>query len=311
MSDDISRREWGPRSAGWSDRAADVDLFVLGALTIDRFSSRLASPGGSVIHAARGVALAGYRVAVATVADGEAEARDGLNELSRMTALHIQRSRTTTRFNHRSSRAGRRLYLEAPAVRIAVTQPLLDLARPSAVLFAPVTGEIGPHVLGLFGDAPWRPVRAATLQGWLRSAQVGRSVSAIRLQSLGRQLVGALSRMDLVVVSREDLAERNDPGQQLDELRNRFGDRPVLVLTDGTEGAWIDDRRMRPLRGKDWSDRWHQPVPYRVDGASTVGAGDVLAGLFAVQLRWSYLRDLRPLIENAMKGVARFLEAGR
>jgi sugar/nucleoside kinase (ribokinase family) len=263
------------------------------------------------MHVSRGISLAGYTLAVGTIAGQEAEARDGLDELGRVAALHVQRSRTTTRFRHRAYRSGRRLYLEAPAVRLAITQPLLDLARPSAVLFAPVAGEIGPGALRLFGDAPWRPVRAANLQGWLRVLRVGHAVSAIRLRSLGRPLAAALSSMDLIVVSREDLAERSEPWNQVDELRHRFGDRPVLVLTDGVEGAWIDDRRMRPLRGGDWVDRWHQPVPTRVDGVSTVGAGDVLAGLFAVQLRWSFLRDLRPLIVAAMEGVARFLEARR
>jgi len=117
--------------------------------------------------------------------------------------------------------------------------------------------------------------------------------------------------MDLLVVGREDLENVADPWQQLNELRHRFGDRPVLVLTDGENGAWIDDRRLRPLRGGEWSERWHQPVPRRVDDVATVGAGDVLAGLLAVQLWPSYLPDLRPLIISAMDRVSELLEARR
>lgn len=311
MTDDIPRLEWGPSSAGWSEDASRVDLLALGALTIDRFSDGHTAPGGSVLHVARGAAFAGHTVAIATVAGGEAEAREGLIELNRLGSLHVQRTRATARFRHRSMQSGRRLHLEAPAVRLAVTQSVLDLAHPHAVLFAPVAGEIGPRALRLFDDAPWRPVRAANLQGWLRKLDVGEAVTACPLESLGNQVASGLAAMDLLVVSREDLANVADPWQQLDELRHRFGDRPVLVLTDGGNGAWIDDRRMRPLRGGEWSERWHQPVPRRVDHVATVGAGDVLAGLLAVQLWPSYLPDLRPLIVTAMDRVAELLEARR
>ena len=311
MTDDIPQHDWGPSSAGWSEDSTRVDLFVLGALTIDSFGRRRA-PGGSVLHAARGASLAGFTVAVATIAGDEPEATAGIEELARLAVLHVQRARATVRFRHTTTRSRRLLHLDSRAAPLKVTQSMLDLAHPRAVLFAPVAGEIGPGALRLFADAPWRPVRAANLQGWLRRVRVGRRVIAVPIKSIGKALVRALSAMDLLVLSREDLADDANPWHQLDELRHQFGDRPVLVLTDSANGAWVDDSRMRYLRAGGWSKRWRQPVPRWVEGVPTVGAGDVLAGLMAVQIWLSpYLSNLKPVMVSAMEGVADLLETRR
>jgi sugar/nucleoside kinase (ribokinase family) len=118
------------------------------------------------------------------------------------------------------------------------------------------------------------------------------------LAALAAPLIGALSRFDLLVASREDLAaDSDDPIEQLEALRRAFGPRPALVVTDGADGAWLDGAG-------------HLPVPWRVDAASTVGAGDILAAFLAIGSPEPG-GTLVAHIEAAMRAVAEILEEQR
>ena len=238
-----------------------LDLLVVGGLTIDRFTDGRAEPGGSVLHVARALVPRGLRVGIVTAAGAEAGAAEGIAELRRLDpGLACAAGAATTTFRHAESPAGRRLWLE----RLGGDLPAA-WRDAAAILIAPVAGEIGA---GALASLPAGPRRGAIVQGWLRSADTGSEVMPLPLRALGAPLTEALAAFDLLVASREDLrAEAATPSQQLAALRAMLGPRPVLVVTDGVAGLWLD------IDG----DRRHVPPPRVVAGVATVGAGDILA----------------------------------
>jgi sugar/nucleoside kinase (ribokinase family) len=278
-----------------------IDLVVVGGLTIDRFDGRLV-PGGSVLHATRSAAHAGLRTAVVTMAGPEPTAGSGLDELARLaTQLTVQPAPETIRFRHRETEAGRRLWLEA---RGGTMDPAHTSGpQGAAILFAPVASEVPADALE-DRDAVRR--RGAILQGWLRRAAAGGEVEPIRPDALDAGLLAALARLDVLVASREDLAAAADaPPAQLGALRAQVGPAPVLVVTDGHEGVWLDDGN---------GETRHLAAPWRVSGVPMVGAGDAFAALFVTALGTADVRDrlgVDAAAERAMRGVAEMLEARR
>lgn len=267
-----------------------IDLLVVGALTIDRFADGSTAPGGSVLHAARAARASGYTVGVVTVVGSEPEARAALHELGELGGVHAERADRTLRFGHRETMSGRELILEASAPQLACPAREFD---PGAVLYAPVAAEFGA---GLGGQSYAGAVRGAILQGWLRSLEVGRRVNPLSFTALGRDLVEVLGRCAVLVASREDLlAMGPEPGVQLDALRERFGHAPVLVVTDGPAGAWLDTTSGRVL-----------VAPSRVSqDPGAVGAGDAFAAILTAELG----RGTTPMLaaERAASAVATIL----
>jgi sugar/nucleoside kinase (ribokinase family) len=176
----------------------------------------------------------------------------------------------------------------------------LDRIFTRAVLYAPVADEIPLDALALWADRE----RAAILQGWLRSMDEGAEVRPLALGGLRPELVEALAQFDLLVASREDLlAEADAPVDQLAALRRVFGPSPALVVTDGADGMWLDMALVGAYPGL----RRHLAVPWRVEAASTVGAGDILAAFLAMLPRETPTsNDHRA--EDAMRVVAEVLE---
>ena len=282
--------------------SAALDLLVIGGMTVDRFANRSSLPGGSVMHIARAAAPRGLRLGVVTTAGPEPEAQAGLTELRRLcTSVDAARHDASTTFRHRESAEGRRLWLERAGGSVALGPDAPERLTTHAVLYAPVGGEIGADAL-LVWDERWQ--RGAILQGWLRSADASAVVEPLPLSGLQERLLRALGRFDLLVASREDLvADAERPADQLAALRDAVGPTPVLVVTDGPDGLWLDlpgegSRSDRPL---------HFPAPWRVDTPSTVGAGDILAAFLTVRaddpsVRWEQKAEL------AMRAVAEELE---
>jgi len=238
-----------------------VDLLVVGGLTVDRFADGSSAPGGSVLHIARATASRGLRLGVITVAGPEPEARAGLEELRGLAAsVDWTDAGATLTFIHREDAGGRWLTLERTGGRVRLDD-LEVVARARTALVAPLAGEVGTsEIARLAADGP----RGAILQGFLRMAADDGPVRPLPLSALDAGLVDALSRFDLLVASREDLAgEASEPGEQLAALRRRFGGNPELVVTDGRNGVWTEEE--------------HLAVPRTVTGVSTVGAGDILA----------------------------------
>jgi sugar/nucleoside kinase (ribokinase family) len=276
--------------------AAPTDLLVVGGLTIDRFPDGSSAPGGSVLHIARAVVPRGARLGVLTSAGPEPDARPGLAELRELAvALGSSPAQATATFRHADGPGGRLLWLERRGGAVAIAGSRL-VAGARAVLLAPIAGEAVADDLAAVEAVP---VRAAILQGWLRSLDEREEVRPLPLVALAADLIQGLAGFDLLVASREDLtAEADDPRAQLRALRNAFGPVPALVVTDGVEGLWLDDGAIR-----------HLPVPRRVASASTVGAGDVLAALLAVGARRPSSLERRAA--EAMRTVAQLLEARR
>lgn len=285
-----------------------LDVVVVGGLTIDRFAHDGLAPGGSVLHATRAAAAAGLVAGVITVAGDEPTARDGVDELRRRARVELQAAAETIRFRHRETASGRRLWLESGGGSIELDPATAERLRTSAFLFAPVAGELYPSVLEGAHER-WDPAgwtHGAILQGWLRRANDAREIVPLAPEELDDRLVAALARCAVLVASREDLlAAAEQPARQIRSLRARVGPGPMLVVTDGPEGAWVDDGAS-PAR--------HLPAPWRVDDVPTVGAGDAFAALFVAALALHPMPSgdqVDRLATEAMRGVAEMLEARR
>jgi sugar/nucleoside kinase (ribokinase family) len=270
-----------------------LDLLVVGGLTIDRFSDGSSAAGGSVLHIARAAASRGIRIGVVTVAGPEPEAQAGLLELRHLAAsLDWTDADRTLTFTHHEDATGRHLRLEATGGRVQLDPEAVSRAR--TVLVAPLADEVGVDQVARLGRE--RPL-GAILQGFLRSVADDGAVRPLPLSALDSALVEALSRFDLLVASREDLAaEGSNPPDQLAALRRVVGHRPELLITDGPEGVW--------------SEREHLPVPRRISGVSTVGAGDILAA-FVTASSAAPAPSFATRVQDAMRIVAEVLEARR
>ena len=168
---------------------------------------------------------------------------------------------------------------------------------PGAILVAPIADEVSTDDLTRLDAAS---TRGAILQGFLRSFAPDGEVRPRQLSALAPELVAELSQFDLLVASREDLlGEAAEPPDQLAALRGCLGPGPELVVTDGVRGVWLE--------------REHLPVPWRVDGVPSVGAGDVFAA-FMLAEPWPRERSgsfVRQRAEAAMRVVAEVLEERR
>ena len=279
-----------------------LDLVVVGGLTIDRFPDGSSAPGGSVLHIARAAAARGRRVGIVTNAGAEPEARAGLEELHRLaTIVESSPEPGTTSFRHGETAEGRQLWLGNRGESLGSGAAALGRFETRAVLYAPVAGEIPDEALSTEG-AGW--VRGAILQGWLRTTDEGEEVRAMPLAALNQTVIQALRGFDLLVASREDLlAEGTTPRQQLRSMRSSFGARPVLVVTDGPEGAWIG------VEASVEAEPSHIPVPRPITGVPTVGSGDVLAAfmLLGEWRRPPELSFVRGKVEHAMRRVSEML----
>ncbi|HEX2193590.1 MAG TPA: PfkB family carbohydrate kinase, partial [Candidatus Limnocylindria bacterium] len=209
---------------------------------------------------------------------------------------HVERVARSIRFDHAGDGA-RQLVFGGSGGRFSA--PHAPVA--AAVLYGPVADELSAD---LGGQAAAGGTRVAILQGWLRELEAGSAVRPRPLRGMAPQLCATLATLDALVASREDLAaEPGDADRQLDALRETFGARAALVLTDGPNGATLDAA----------GERWHLPAPARVEHGSTTGAGDMFAALL-VAGGWPAAPG-RPEVteraEAAMRSVAEILRRRR
>ena len=284
--------------------AEPLDLLIVGGLTVDRFPDGSMAPGGTVLHAARAAAAHGLRLGVLTIAGPEPAAQRGLDELRSLAAwVRSLPDRATTRFAHDERGAHRRIWLEeAGGVIDPADAELGTIPIAHRVLLGPVAGECDR-----LRSSAWRSsiTRGAILQGWLRAPGIG-EVRPRRLGDVDAAALQALRGLHVVVASREDLApeDGDGPTAQLELLREELPGAPILVLTDGDRGLWIrHPAGVQPVQ---------RPVPRRVDGVPTVGAGDMLAALL---LAWWPTSPTQGVVvqtaERAMAAVATLLEGRR
>jgi sugar/nucleoside kinase (ribokinase family) len=243
-----------------------VDLLVIGGLTVDAIDGREAA-GGAARYAVEGAVAAGMSVGLWTVAGDESPVQALMGTLPAGVRITRQVAASSIRFEHHGPHDRRRLRL---AANTDAMEPGAGGAIPTAgaVLFAPVAGEVVASVL----TAVAAPLRVAGLQGWLRIADADGWVQPRALSELDPSLTAALCELDLLVASEDDIAEGDGP-MALAALRAWAGPGAELVVTAGTDGAWLDAGNA-PLV--------HLPAQV-VEGKNTIGAGDAFSAVLAAR----------------------------
>jgi len=271
------------------DPTTKVDLLIVGGLTIDVLADSVESAGGAARYATEGALAADLRVALHTVAGEEPVVRAALDGLAAQADVIRQPAPSSIRFEHHGTDDARRLRLRGVTDPMRVSEPD-RLPVAAAVLFAPVAGEVAADAV----QAVRAPFRAAGLQGWLRRPDPEGWVMTRPLAELEPGLAGALRGLDLLIASREDVAALDGPAA-LAQLRAWAGPRPQLVVTAGTEGAWVDD-------GVGPASHVRAEV---VEGRHTIGAGDAFAAVLVA--RRGAGRALRQAAEDAASATATYL----
>ena len=253
--------------------AAQADLLIVGGLAVDRLADGSTVAGGSVLHGARAAAAAGWSVATITAVGPEPEALAAAAELSALGPSLAFPAPSSIRFAIHEGRGRRSLTLEASGGAVALTSADVARTRPRSVLLAPIAAELGAAALRAAADVS---TRVAALQGWLRRLATDDDVHALSLDALGDDLSAELAELDAVIASEEDLAAvAQSPTQQLSALRTHLGPRPLIVITAGPAGAWLDD----PATGVQ-----QLPAGPPIEAISTIGAGDAVASLLTAGL---------------------------
>jgi sugar/nucleoside kinase (ribokinase family) len=266
-----------------------VDLLIIGGVTVDDLVGWGEAAGGAARYATEAALAAGLRVALHTVAGEEPVVREALDGLAAQADVIRHPAPTSIRFEHHGTEDARRLRLRRVTDPIRVPEPD-RLPVAAAVLFAPVAGEVAADTV----QAVRAPFRAAGLQGWLRRPDPDGWVMTRPLAELEPGLAGALRGLDLLIASLEDLAALDGPAA-LAQLRVWAGPRPQLVVTAGTEGAWVDD-------GVGPASHVRAEV---VEGSHTIGAGDAFAAVLVA--RRGAGRALREAAEDAASATATYL----
>lgn len=266
-----------------------VDLLIIGGVTVDDLEGWGEAAGGAARYATEAALAAGLRVALHTVAGEEPVVREALDGLAAQADVIRQPAPSSIRFEHHGTDDARRLRLRGGTDPIGVPEPD-RLPVAAAVLFAPVAGEVAADAV----QAVRAPFRAAGLQGWLRRPDPDGWVMTRPLAELEPGLAGALRGLDLLIASHHDLASLDGPSA-LAQLRAWAGPRPQLVVTAGTEGAWLDDG-VGPVS--------HVRAEV-VEGRHTIGAGDAFAAVLVA--RRGAGRALRDAAEDAASATAAYL----
>jgi sugar/nucleoside kinase (ribokinase family) len=249
-------------------------LLIVGGLAIDRFADGTSAPGGAVIHAGRAAVAEGANVTILTIAGDEREAATGLRQLAEMGDLIHQRAPSTVTYGHGDVDGRRVLTFLAGAGPIA-PPGLADL--PDVALLAPIADELPASAVAAIRDTVRPRSTVLLIQGWLRRLEVGAAVTPLALDEVPAESWAAFAMADAIVVSTEDLADApGDPFDAVAAVRSRIGPRPLLVLTRGVQGYLLDDPAAAQVVAG---------VPgRRVEGVSTVGAGDTFGVTLALQL---------------------------
>jgi sugar/nucleoside kinase (ribokinase family) len=256
--------------------AGGLDLLVVGALTVDRFSDGTAAPGGSVLHAIRAAAQRGASVAAVTAAGTEPEAREGLRELAELGLLDVQQAPATLLFHHEVRDGVRHLSLEG-GVRLRPDPWHLRRLRPRSLLLAPVAGELDAAALETIDEAIEAPVRVAALQGWLRRRLPPGDLAPLVPGEIPHEVMARLRNCDVVVLSHEDLGLTDpDPHAAAVARLRPLLPGPGALLTWGGAGYV----RVEPMAPEAVAVQRR----FAYGGVPTVGAGDGFAAIVALEL---------------------------
>jgi hypothetical protein len=249
-----------------ADPRAPLDLLIVGGLTVDILEGAEVV-GGAARYATEAALAAGIRVGLHTVAADGAIVRAWLGTVGERAEVSWHPTPTTITFEHHGHHAARRLRLRTGTEPIRVPDPV-RLPTTQAVLFAPVAGEVADEALVRIHA----PIRAAGLQGWLRTSDPDGWVERLRLSEVDDRTAAALRGLDLLVASVDELrGEEGSEGAQ--RLRAWAGPGPEIVVTAGADGAWVDDGERPPQ---------HVPAG-TVSDRHSIGAGDAYAAVLVAR----------------------------
>jgi len=277
-----------------------VDLLVVGAMTVDRFTDGTAAAGGSVLHALRAAARSGASVAGATAAGPEPEAMAGLDELRALSAaLTVNEVPASLLFRHEERDGARHLSMHG-GVRLRPDSWHLGRLHPRALLLAPVAGELDARALEIIDETIEAPVRVAALQGWLRRRMPDGSLVPLEAGEIPQEITARLRNCDAVLASHEDLGlPGSEPSPDAAARLRPIIPGPAAFITWGGAGYV----RVDPSSAEGVAVRRR----FAIGGVPTVGAGDAFAAIVALELG----RGRRPsaAARTADAAVARALAA--
>lgn len=233
----------------------NIQYLLIGALTRDLKPGGGWQPGGSGWYAAQVVAQLGYNVAIAT----PLMTSHPLDFPDPITFLRIPSPQTAT-FDNRYNDGKRTQYINAAPA------PLAWAALPPSWRNAPIV-HLAPLAHELIALPPRsifpRALIGLTAQGWLRTWD---STGRIR-PSPWQPDRGALSQVDVIVVSEEDVGGDEAAVEGWAQVG------PIVALTRGARGVSIWHR----------GERSHVAA-YPTTVLDPTGAGDIWAAAFFTQL---------------------------
>lgn len=229
------------------------DYLVLGHLTCDRVSAHTSIPGGTALYAATTAHRLGLRGAILTAA---------ASVPSLPFAVTCLASAETSTFENRYVDGVRHQFVHAIAAPLDLAALPPDWSRSPIVHLGPVLHECDLAMITAFPQA----LIGVTPQGWLRRWH--RQLPAPVLRADWRPPAPLLARVDLLVVSSEDLA--GDEAQAAAYARVCR----LVVLTRGANGLTL------------FVDGVPQDIPaVPATEVDPTGAGDVFAAAMLVRLR--------------------------
>lgn len=226
---------------------ATVDYVLIGHISAD-LKEGMRVLGGTVSYAAQVAHLFGLRVGVVTSARPDEELLAGLLPVAQVCS-HVAHETTTFENRYRGQDRVQTLYGRANTLEAAHIPQ--GWCNAKLVHFAPVADELSRDVFDLFPSA----FTLLTPQGLLRQWDAGGHVRFKRWLD-----ESVLERVDLVVLSRQDLAEMPTLAHEYATLAKH------CIVTDGANGGVY----------------YHhgETFPYTafpVDEKDPTGAGDVFA----------------------------------
>lgn len=235
------------------ERIEPVDYLAIGHITIDEtpLGPRL---GGSVAYAALTAQALGLKAGIVTAWGEELP----LSLLENIPIVNLG-AEASTRFENVYGPHGRgqRILAQAPFLEFHMIPEAWR--SPRILHLAPVAREVSPSILKYFEGS----LIGVTPQGWLREwdhtgrVQLGDWIEAEPV----------LSRSDVCILGREDLAGKSEDAEQLAAIC------PILVITEGKNGATLY------TQGES-----HKIVAPDAEEVDPTGAGDIFAAAFLVRL---------------------------
>lgn len=231
-----------------------VDYLIIGHITQDVTPDGFI-PGGTASYSSLTAKAFGVRVGIVTACSPELDLTylDGI-------AIHRKNSAFTSTFRNVYTPEGRTQYILHVADKLTMDDVPAVWRTAPIVHLGPLTGEIGPDLVGGFPNS----LVGITPQGWMRSWNGDGIVEYTPWEDAPKML----PQVQAAVMSIEDVRGNEEIVTSFASLL------PILVVTEGVSGArvyWNGD--VRNIRA---------PKEVELD---PVGAGDIFAATFFIKLQ--------------------------